>query len=160
MYKSESNPVRTINFSEARSNLKEVLDTVTSDHAITIVTRRNSEDAVIMSLSDYNSLQETLHLFGSQANAVRLYAAMAEADASLPAGARILGPKGFDPPRTGAPAVTARKAIKADLRRNVHFVPREAASAAGRVPSEKSARKTAAKVPVKTKAAAKPRRKA
>jgi antitoxin YefM len=85
--------MRTINFTEARSNLREVLDTVTVDHTITIVTRRDADDAVIMSLSDYNSVQETLYLFGSQTNAARLHAAMAEADDALPAGARILGPK-------------------------------------------------------------------
>jgi hypothetical protein len=36
-------------------------------------------------------LQETLNLFGSQANAKHFHATMAEADAPLPAGARILG---------------------------------------------------------------------
>lgn len=85
--------MRTINFSEARSNLKKVLDTVTADHTITIVTRRDSEDAVIMSLADYNAMQETLYLFGNPVNAERLHAAMAEAEASLPEGARVLGPK-------------------------------------------------------------------
>lgn len=89
--------MRTINFTEARSNLKEVLDTVTSDHSPTIITRRGGEDAVVISASDYASLQETLYLFGNAANAARLQAAMAEADASLPDGARILGPTGFAP---------------------------------------------------------------
>lgn len=84
--------MRTVNFTEARSNLRDVLDTVTADHTITIITRRDADDAVIMSLSDYNSVQETLYLFGSQANVARLHAAMAEADDALPAGARILGP--------------------------------------------------------------------
>lgn len=84
--------MRTINFSDARSNLKEVLDNVASDHAITLIKRRDAEDAVVMSVSDYNSIQETLYLFGNPANAERLHAAMAEAEASLPTGARILGP--------------------------------------------------------------------
>ncbi|SFR94918.1 prevent-host-death family protein [Dyella sp. OK004] len=86
--------MRTINFSDARGNLKEVLDNVASDHAITLIKRRDAEDAVVMSVSDYNSIQETLYLFGNPANAERLHTAMAEAEASLPAGARILGPKG------------------------------------------------------------------
>jgi len=111
--------MRTVNFSEARSNLKEVLDTVASDHKITIVTRRDSEDAVIMSLSDYNSLQETLYLFGSQANAERLHAAMQEADASLPTGARVLGPKGFGASRTGSPTVVKVKKAAENLTRRV-----------------------------------------
>jgi antitoxin YefM len=85
--------MRTINFSDARGNLKEVLDNVTSDHSITLIKRRDSEDAVVMSLSDYNSLQETLYLFGNVANAARLHAAMAEADAAMPKGARVLGPE-------------------------------------------------------------------
>ncbi|MFC4763165.1 type II toxin-antitoxin system Phd/YefM family antitoxin [Dyella koreensis] len=86
--------MRTINFSDARSNLKEVLDNVASDHAITLIKRRDAEDAVVMSVSDYNSIQETLYLFGNPANAERLHTAMAEAEASLPTGARILGPAG------------------------------------------------------------------
>jgi len=93
MYMLEE-PMRTINFTDARSNLKEVLDTVATDHDITLIKRRDAEDAVVMSVSDYNSLQETLYLFSSAANAIRLQNAMAEADMSLPAGARILGPDG------------------------------------------------------------------
>jgi antitoxin YefM len=110
--------VRTINFTEARSNLKEVLDTVTSDHSPTVITRRGSEDAVVISASDYASLQETLYLFGNAANAARLQAAMAEADASLPAGARILGPTGFVSPKSKKRAVTpvAKAASRAKRR--------------------------------------------
>lgn len=134
--------MRTINFTEARSNLKEVLDTVTSDHSPTIITRRGSEDAVVMSASDYSSLQETLYLFGNSANATRLQAAMAEADVSLPAGARILGPEGFVSSKMGTPKVIIKKVAKkppapralikgesfrgADVRQNVPFVPSKA----------------------------------
>ncbi|HKT27720.1 type II toxin-antitoxin system prevent-host-death family antitoxin [Dyella sp.] len=85
--------MRTINFSDARGNLKAVLDTVASDHTIALIKRRDAEDAVVMSLSDYNALQETLYLFGSRANAERLHAAMDEADRVLPQGARILEPQ-------------------------------------------------------------------
>jgi antitoxin YefM len=101
--------VRTINFSDARSNLKQVLDDVVSDHTITLIKRRDTEDAVVMSLGDYNSILETLYLLGSRANAERLGAAMAEADASLPAGARILGPEGAMARNTSAPRVRASK---------------------------------------------------
>jgi len=61
-----------INFSEARSSLKEVIDRVVQDADVTIITRRNAADAVLMSLDYYNSLVETVHLLSSPANAVHL----------------------------------------------------------------------------------------
>ncbi len=64
--------MRTISFSLARNNLKSVLDEVVNDYTTTIVTRRDSEDAVIMSLESYNSIMETLHLLRSPANAKHL----------------------------------------------------------------------------------------
>jgi|GEM_PF-6484112 antitoxin YefM len=54
----------------------------------------SSKDAEMMSASEYAS---TIYLFANAANAARLQAAMAEADASLPVGARILGPTGSPP---------------------------------------------------------------
>lgn len=59
-------------FSEARNNLKSVLDKVTQDADCTIITRRDAGDAVVMSLDHYNSLMETVHLLKSPANAAHL----------------------------------------------------------------------------------------
>ncbi|EPN1382713.1 type II toxin-antitoxin system Phd/YefM family antitoxin [Providencia stuartii] len=42
--------MKTISFSDARNNLKSVLDSVVDDADTTIITRRDSEDAVVMSL--------------------------------------------------------------------------------------------------------------
>ena len=75
--------MRTVNFSEARGNFKQLLDEVAGDHAATLIKRRDGEDAVVMSLSDYNSLMETVHLLGSRKNAARLLAAMDRAEAAL-----------------------------------------------------------------------------
>jgi antitoxin YefM len=61
-----------INFSEARSSLKEVIDRVVQDADVTIITRRDAADAVLMSLDYYNSLVETVHLLSSPTNAVHL----------------------------------------------------------------------------------------
>ena len=108
--------MRTVNFTEARSNLREVLDTVAADHTITIITRRDADDAVIMSLSDYNAVQETLYLFGSRTNAERLHAAMAEADDSLPVGARILGPKTRSVASAAGSVATRKPGIKTATR--------------------------------------------
>lgn len=83
--------MRTVNFSEARSNFKQVLDEAAGDHTATLIKRRDGEDAVVMSLSDYNSLMETVHLLGSRKNAARLLAAMDRAEAAL-SEVRMLAP--------------------------------------------------------------------
>ena len=64
--------MRIVSFSEARNGLKSVLDDVVNDADCTVITRRDSEDAVVMSLEYYNSLMETVHLLKSPANAARL----------------------------------------------------------------------------------------
>ena len=64
--------MRTISFTEARNGLKAVLDQTIHDADCTVITRRDSEDAVVMSLDYYNSLMETVHLLKSPANAVHL----------------------------------------------------------------------------------------
>jgi antitoxin YefM len=73
--------MRTINFSDARSNLKKVLDTVADDHDITLIKRRDAEDAVVMSLREYNSWRETIYLMSSPENARRLKQSLVELDA-------------------------------------------------------------------------------
>ena len=64
--------MRVVSFTEARNGLKSVLDNVVNDVDYTIITRRDSEDAVVMSLDHYNSLMETVHLLKSPANAAHL----------------------------------------------------------------------------------------
>ena len=64
--------MKIVSFSEARNSLKTVLDAVVNDADTTIITRRDSPDAVVMSLDHYNSLMETVHLLRSPANAEHL----------------------------------------------------------------------------------------
>lgn len=64
--------MRIINFSEARNKLKSVLDQVVNDADYTIISRRDADDAVVMSLDQFNSLMETVHLLKSPANATHL----------------------------------------------------------------------------------------
>lgn len=64
--------MRIVSFTEARNGLKAVLDGVVNDADTTVITRRDSEDAVVMSLEYYNSLMETVHLLRSPANAEHL----------------------------------------------------------------------------------------
>lgn len=64
--------MRIVSFTEARNGLKSVLDGVVNDADCTVITRRDAEDAVIMSMDYYNSLMETVHLLKSPANAAHL----------------------------------------------------------------------------------------
>jgi antitoxin YefM len=64
--------MKVVSFSEARNNLKTVFDEVVDNADYTIVTRRDAEDVVVMSLDSFNSLLETFHLLKSPANAAHL----------------------------------------------------------------------------------------
>jgi antitoxin YefM len=64
--------MRVISFSDARNRLKSVLDQVFDDSDYTIISRRDAEDAVVMSLDYFNGLMETVHLLKSPANAAHL----------------------------------------------------------------------------------------
>lgn len=76
--------MRIISFTEARNGLKAVLDGVVNDADTTIITRRDSEDAVVMSLDHYNSLMETVHLLRSPANAEHLSKSIVQYKAGKP----------------------------------------------------------------------------
>jgi antitoxin YefM len=65
--------MKVVSFSEARNNLKTVFDEVVDNADYTIVTRRDAEDVVVMSLDSFNSLLETFHLLKSPANAAHLH---------------------------------------------------------------------------------------
>ena len=73
--------MRAINFSDARKDLKAVFDRVVDDADVTIITRRDAEDVVVMSLAEWNSWQETEYLLASPANARHLREAIARLDA-------------------------------------------------------------------------------
>ena len=64
--------MKVITFTEARNKLKNVLDRVVDDADYTVITRRDADDAVVMSLDYFNSLLETVHLLKSPANAAHL----------------------------------------------------------------------------------------
>ena len=64
--------MQIISFTEARNSLKSGLDRVVNDADCTVITRRDSEDAVVMSLDYYDSLMETVYLLKSPANAEHL----------------------------------------------------------------------------------------
>jgi prevent-host-death family protein len=71
----------TINYTTLRNNLASVLDKVNDDHNPVLVTRQNGKPAVILSLEDYKSFEETAYLMASPLNAQRLNQAIAEVEA-------------------------------------------------------------------------------
>jgi len=64
--------MRIINFSDARKSLRTVIDQVVDDADVTVISRRDAPDAVVMSFDHYSSLMETVHLLSSPANAAHL----------------------------------------------------------------------------------------
>ena len=64
--------MRIINFSQVRSQLKQVFDQVVQDADFTVISRQDAQHAVVMSLDTFNSLMETLHLIKSPSNIKRL----------------------------------------------------------------------------------------
>lgn len=67
-----------LTFTEARASLKKVMDDVCKDHVPTVITRVNGEHVVMLSLDDFNSIEETLYLLGSANNASRLMESIAQ----------------------------------------------------------------------------------
>ena len=61
------------NYSEFRTDLKKYLDSVEDDNETLIIKRKTGKGAVLISLDEYNSLMETMHLLSSKKNADRLY---------------------------------------------------------------------------------------
>lgn len=70
--------MKVVTYSEARSSLKTVLDRVHDDADVTVISRRDGADAVVMSLEHYESLMETMHLLGTPANAAHLAKSIAQ----------------------------------------------------------------------------------
>jgi antitoxin YefM len=73
--------MRIINFSDARNSLRAVIDQVVDDADVTVISRRDAPDAVVMSFDYYSSLMETVHLLSSPANAAHLARSLAQARA-------------------------------------------------------------------------------
>ena len=85
--------MKTVNFSDARNNLRAVLDRVVDDADMTIITRRDAEDVVVMPLSTWNSWKETEYLMSSPANAKRLLKAIDDLDAGRGVRRELIEPK-------------------------------------------------------------------
>lgn len=73
--------METLSISDTRANFKAVLDRVVADKAPIAITRQKGEGVVMVSASEWSSIEETLYLLQSPKNARELMAAIAELDA-------------------------------------------------------------------------------
>ena len=69
------------NFSEFRSELKKYLDSVEDNNETLVVKRKTGKGTVMISLDEYNSIMETMHLLSSKKNADRLYESIEQMNA-------------------------------------------------------------------------------
>jgi antitoxin YefM len=70
--------VKAITYTAARQNLAKTMDKVCKDRSPVIVTRRSSNSVVIMSLEDFEALEETAYLLRSPKNTRRLIESIAQ----------------------------------------------------------------------------------
>ncbi|MFZ1729965.1 MAG: type II toxin-antitoxin system prevent-host-death family antitoxin [Bacteroidota bacterium] len=70
--------MKAITYSNARQNLAKVMEGVCSDHQPVIVTRAMNDSVVMISLEEYEALEETAYLLRSPKNARRLLESLLE----------------------------------------------------------------------------------
>ncbi len=70
--------MQAITYSWARNHLAQSIDQVCDNHEAIVITKKNDRAAVLMSLEDYQALEETAYLLRSPTNAKRLMDAIEE----------------------------------------------------------------------------------
>lgn len=70
--------MEAITYSKARNNLKKIMDSVCDNIETYIITRKNNRNVVMISLEEYNSITETLHLLSTPKNTKRLLKSIEE----------------------------------------------------------------------------------
>ena len=70
--------MKAISYSNARQSLAKTMEQVCEDHSPVIITRKSNSSVVMMSLEDYEALEETAYLLRSPENARRLFESVAE----------------------------------------------------------------------------------
>jgi len=73
--------MRTLSSTDLRANLSSVMDQVNDDHEPVIVTRAGGKPVVIVSLEDYDAMDETAYLLASPANREDLLKSIAQLNA-------------------------------------------------------------------------------
>ncbi|MBN2647533.1 MAG: type II toxin-antitoxin system prevent-host-death family antitoxin [Thiotrichales bacterium] len=73
--------MEAVTYSWARNNLAQTIDSVCDNHEAMIITKKNDKAAVLLSLEDYQALEETAYLLRSPANAKRLMDSITQLEA-------------------------------------------------------------------------------
>jgi antitoxin YefM len=68
--------MEVLSYTFARNKFAQVMEQVCNDHAPVLITRQENKPVVLMSLEDYNAMEETLYLLNSPANAEKLQEAI------------------------------------------------------------------------------------
>lgn len=69
-----------ITYTKARKNFTAIMNKVCEDHSPIIITRQKENPVVMLSLEDYNAIEETLYLMKTSKNASRLIRSIAEVE--------------------------------------------------------------------------------
>jgi antitoxin YefM len=75
--------MKVLTISDVRKNFAAVVDAVIDDAEECVIPRGGGKAVVIVSLDEWNAVNETLHALGSAPNARRLLESIAQADAGL-----------------------------------------------------------------------------
>jgi antitoxin YefM len=70
--------MEAVSYSDLRKNLKKYMDEVCTGHYPLIITRKNNENVVMLSLDEFNALQETNYLLATKANEKHLRKSIAQ----------------------------------------------------------------------------------
>ena len=83
--------MNAVTYSQVRSNLAKTMDKVCDDHSPIIITRKSQRSVVMISLEDYQALEETAYLLRSPKNARRLLESIVELESGGGTERELLG---------------------------------------------------------------------
>lgn len=92
---------QVLNYTQARQNLKSLMDNVIEDRIAITITRRGSEPVIMMAKTEYDALMETLHLICSPRNSARLREAVDEIDRGDVVSVEVVGGEVQERPSDG-----------------------------------------------------------